>query len=483
MIWSDTDIFEDENHVVMGKSAQIKFGTDGWRAIIAEDYTLENLRRVSLGTALWMKNNGLKSALIGHDCRFGGRLFLEETARVLASHGIKVLVADGFVSTPMVSLGVVHHKVDLGIVITASHNPPSYNGYKLKSSYGGPTPPAQIEEVEAFIPEEYSPSLERYEQYLSQGLITVVPLHENYLAHIRNRFNLDEINKNTQLAYDAMYGAGQDVMKQLFPNLKAFHCEWNPGFMDTPPEPIPKNLIEISSFLKSNPGKYLGVANDGDADRVAMLDDSGNLVDSHHILLLLLYYLAGNKGMKGDVVVSFSVTNKLKKLADHFGLQTTITKIGFKYIAEHMIDGDVLVAGEESGGLAIKGHIPERDGIWIALTVLEFVALSGKTITQLIDEIYKIVGPFAYDRLDLKLWPDQMENVKEVLNSGVIEKWGNYLTRSFENVDGYKYYFDHDNWLMFRASGTEPVLRIYAQGKDADEVIQMLDTARKVLNI
>ncbi|MBK7880455.1 MAG: phosphoglucomutase/phosphomannomutase family protein [Saprospiraceae bacterium] len=467
----------------MNKPAQIKFGTDGWRAIIAEDYTLENLRRVCMGTVLWMKKNELKSALIGHDCRFGGRLFLEESARVFASHGIKVFVADGFVSTPMISLGVVQHKVDLGIVITASHNPPSYNGYKLKSSYGGPTSPAQIEEVEALIPDEYAPHLERYEQYLSQGQIAVIPLQNSYVTHIRNRFDLDEIHKKTAVAYDAMYGAGQEVMKELFPNLRAFHCEWNPGFMDIPPEPIPKNLVEISRFLKSNPGKYLGIANDGDADRVAMLDDEGNLIDSHHILLLLLYYLAGIKKMKGDVVVSFSVTNKVKKLADYFDLKTTITKIGFKYIAEHMIDGDVLVAGEESGGLAIKGHIPERDGIWIALTVLEFVALSGKPITQLIREIYDIVGPFAYDRLDLKLWPDQMKNVKHILNSGPIVQWGSYTTRSFEQLDGYKYYFDHDNWLMFRASGTEPVLRIYAQGRDADEVIQLLDTARKILNI
>ena len=213
-----------------------------------------------------------------------------------------------------------------------------------------------------------------------------------------------------------------------------------------------------------------------------MFDDHGNLIDSHHILLLLLHYLAGYKKYTGKVVVSFSVTNKLKNLADYYGLECIVTKIGFKYIAEYMITEDVLVAGEESGGLAIKGHIPERDGIWIALTILQFMGETGKSINQLIEEIYNLVGSFSYDRLDLHLTEHQIELVKIKLQSE-IQTWGTYKTQLSESLDGYKYYFENDAWLLIRTSGTEPVLRIYAQGNTADEVLEILNSARTVLHV
>ena len=211
-----------------------------------------------------------------------------------------------------------------------------------------------------------------------------------------------------------------------------------------------------------------------------MIDPNGNMVDSHHILLLLVHYLAGYKKMTGKIVVSFSVTNKLKKLADYYGLELVVTKIGFKYIAEYMISEDVLVAGEESGGLAIKGHIPERDGVWIGITILEFMAATGKTINELIQDVYQITGSFAYDRLDLHLSDDQMSKVKQRLAN---DKFGDFHCINFESLDGQKYYFEDDAWLMFRASGTEPVLRIYAQGKDMDVVKNIHQAARKELGL
>ncbi|MEP7196019.1 MAG: phosphoglucomutase/phosphomannomutase family protein [Saprospiraceae bacterium] len=462
---------------------KIKFGTDGWRAIIAEDYTIENLRRIATGTAKWMISKSMSKVIIGHDCRFGGKMFLEETACILAHHGIDVLVSEGFVSTPMVSLAVIHYKADLGIVITASHNPPSYNGFKLKSSFGGPTIPAEIEEVENLIPEIVELSGSNYLEYREHGKIQVVPLETNYISQVRNNFDLNKIIKNTRIAYDAMYGAGQNTMKILFPELVAFHCENNPGFNDTPPEPIAKNLHEISHFLKQHSGKYIGIAHDGDADRVAMFDENGDIVDSHHILLLLLHYLAGYKKMKGKIVVSFSVTNKLKLLADYYGLEFEITKIGFKYIAEKMITEEVLVAGEESGGLAVKGHIPERDGIWIALTILEFMATTGKTLIQLIQEVYQIVGSFCYDRLDLKLTEEKITHVKNKLTSTKFKSIGKFEVLNYENLDGEKFYFEFGNWIMYRASGTEPVLRIYAQARNQEELQDLLNAAKEALNL
>ena len=463
--------------------SKIKFGTDGWRAIIGDEYTLSNLRRITYGTAQWMLEHGLKSVLIGHDCRFGGRMFLEEVSKIMCNEGIRVYISEGITSTPMISYGVLNHQIDLGIVITASHNPALYNGFKLKSEFGGPTSPSDIAKIEVLIPDVCDYAGKSFKDWFIDGSIQLLPIKEDYIKHIQRNFDLSAIQNNTMIAYDAMYGAGQEVMKELFPTLKAFHCEWNPGFNNTPPEPITKNLKEISQFLESNPGKYIAIANDGDADRLAMLDSYGNVIDSHHILMLLLHYLAGFKKLKGKIVVSFSVTNKLKKLADYYGLETIVTKIGFKYIAEYMVSNDVLVAGEESGGLAIKGHIPERDGIWIGLTILEFIAKTGKSITELIQEIYEITGQFAYDRLDLHLLPEQMIALSNTLNQKRFDTWDQFKVINTETLDGLKYYFEHDAWLMFRLSGTEPVLRIYAQGRDMIEVKAILTAAQKVLNI
>lgn len=461
----------------------IKFGTDGWRAIIAKDYTVENVRRIAAGTLAWMQKRAYKRVVIGFDCRFGGALFQEEITNILSLGGIECLINKNFVSTPMISLAVVNHKADLGIVITASHNPPSYNGYKLKSAYGGPTIPADIAELESMIPDV----VDGMQLIDIKGGVTsktprIIDAESEYLDHIYKSFDIPQIRSKNKIAYDAMFGAGQHVMKKLFPEMVAFHCEHNPGFLNTPPEPILKNLFEIQKFLQKNPGQYIGIANDGDADRLAMLDEHGNMIDSHHILLLLMHYLAGYKKMHGAAVVSFSVTNKLQQLAAYYNMKCIITKIGFKYISEYMISEDVLVAGEESGGLAIKGHIPERDGIFIALTILQFMAETGKSITQLIEEVYAIVGPFAYDRLDLHLTESQIAEIKENLKNEKTQ-WGTLLVKHYENLDGAKYYFNDDAWMMIRTSGTEPVLRIYAQGKDMQEVQDILNITRAELNV
>ncbi len=461
----------------------IKFGTDGWRAIIAKDYTVENVQRVACGTALWMQRRQMKRAVIGYDCRFGGPMFAVEVAKVFGHFGIQCLLPRGFVSTPMVSLAVLRHHADIGVVITASHNPPEYNGFKLKSHYGGPTSPSEIAEVESLIPDHPIRVAVDLDTLASEGLVRYVDLEGEYVSHVRAHFDLGKIQENTAIAYDAMYGAGQRAMKKLFPNLLAFHCEHNPGFNQVPPEPIAKNLPVIMRHLRDHAGIYTGIATDGDADRVAMLDDAGNIIDSHHLLLLLLHYLAGYKKMTGKVVVSFSVTNKLKKLADHYGLPVIVTKIGFKYIAEYFVRDDVLVGGEESGGLAIKGHIPERDGIWIGITILEFMARTGKNLKQLIDEVYAIVGPFVYDRIDLPLTDDKMASVKQALAVEGGMQWGGLKVLQRDTLDGYKYFLERDAWLLIRFSGTEPVLRIYVQAETRAEVQEIFSTVKSCLQL
>ena len=459
----------------------IKFGTDGWRAIIALDYTVSNVERVSEGTAKWMQKKKMSKVVIGYDTRFGGRMFSEVAASVFGNFGIKVYMSPSFVSTPMVSLGVVETGSDLGVVITASHNPPSYNGFKLKSSYGGPTTPSDIEEVESLIPETSLHNLPSIAELREKGLLDYIDLENMYLDHVRKNFDLDKIKASgLNLAYDAMYGAGQNVVKKLFPEALLLHCDYNPSFMGQAPEPIEKNLHELSQIIAKN--KYnLGLANDGDADRIGLFDEDGKFVDSHHILLLLLYYLFEYKKLTGKVVITFSVTDKMKKLAEHYGLDCEVTKIGFKYIAEIMTTEDVLVGGEESGGLAVKGHIPERDGVWVGLMVMEFMAVTGKSIKELIQEIYQKVGSFSFERDDHHITNELKNSAMEKCQNGKVTKIGDRAVVKTENMDGYKFYVTDDEWIMVRASGTEPVLRIYAQTPTLAQSRALLDAAKITL--
>jgi len=461
---------------------QIKFGTDGWRAIIADDYTLENLRRVAEGTALWMKNQGFSKVVIGYDTRFGGKLFAETTACSIGAFGIQVLLCSDYVSTPMVSLGVVKLKADLGVVITASHNPPSYNGYKLKSNLGGPLVQRYVDEVEALIPEVITHEPLTLEELKNKGLLEYQDLEQIYIDHVKANFDLDLIkNSGIKLAYDAMYGAGQRAFQTLLPGAVTLHCENNPSFYGQAPEPIERNLTEIAELIQKHGNIGLGIANDGDADRVGLFDSAGNFVDSHRILLLLLLYLFKYKKQTGKVIFTFSVTDKMAKLARHFGLDFEITKIGFKYIADIMSKEDVLVGGEESGGLAVKGHIPERDGIWIGLMILEFMAFTKKSVGELVQEVYDIVGGFAFDRNDLHLSEEKKQSIIQACEKETFQKFGSYSIMALQKLDGFKFDLGADQWVMIRPSGTEPVLRVYCQGADRAAVEDILEQVKETI--
>ena len=292
---------------------KIKFGTDGWRAIIADEYTVDHVRRVAMGTALWMNQRGMSKAVVGYDTRFGGALFAQATAEVLSGEGMMVFLSHDYVSTPMVSLGVSYLQADLGVVITASHNPPSYNGYKLKASYGGPMIPKDIEEIENLIPDEFP-----VKKALT-GKIEKTDLETIYENKVRAAFDLPAIQSTAMpFAFDAMFGAGQRIMKKLFPDAIHIHSDFNPSFHGQAPEPIERNLTTLIQTVKANPEIKLGVANDGDADRIGMTDEHGQFVDSHHLLLLLLYYQHHFKKQKGKVLITFSVTDKVKKTGRSF---------------------------------------------------------------------------------------------------------------------------------------------------------------------
>ncbi len=462
---------------------QIKFGTDGWRAIIAREFTNDNVARVAAATAEWAKARSEDPAVvIGHDCRFAGEMFAEVTAKVLCAAGVKVYIAKGYVSTPMVSLGANKLGAFAGVVITASHNPPAYNGFKLKSGYGGPTIPEEISWVESRIPEKTEIPETDLDTWAAQGLLEWVDLEEMYYQHVLASFDMDLINNSgIRLGYDAMYGAGQRIALRLLSNIVPLHVDDNPGFHGQAPEPIHRNLTELSELIKGDNSIQAGLANDGDADRIGMYDEQGNFVDSHHIILLLIHYLHHYKGYTGKVVIAFSVSDKVKRLCEHYGLEYEVTKIGFKYICGKMVTDDVLLGGEESGGIAVKGHVPERDGIWCGLLLMEFMAQTGKNLNQLIEEVYAITGSFCFDRNDLHLTDALKNSIMEKCAAGAYQSFGQYQVQRVEDIDGYKFHLDDHSWVMIRASGTEPLLRVYAEAPDRAATDAILEAAKKTL--
>jgi phosphomannomutase len=282
------------------------------------------------------------------------------------------------------------------------------------------------------------------------------------------------ILEGLKFAFDAMDGAGQRVVRQILSDVKEFHCEYNPSFMGQAPEPIEKNLQEVSNFLKTNPGYEAALAIDGDADRIGLFNGKGEFIDSHHIILLLIHYLVKYKGMSGKVVTAFSCTPRIERLCKHYGLEHETVKIGFKYIAGKMVEGDVLLGGEESGGIAIKSHIPERDGIWMGLVIFEFMAKSGKSLDALIEEVYELVGPFKFERNDLHITEELKQSIIANCKNNAYTNFGEYHIDRIETIDGFKFFFDAERWVMIRPSGTEPVLRVYAEAPTMDEVRNIL---------
>ena len=464
---------------------KIKFGTDGWRAIIAKEFTVENVARVSVATAKWLKDNfDNPSVALGHDCRFAGELFAETAAKVFLNEGISVIMARGFVSTPMVSYTTVKKNCSLGVVLTASHNPPSYNGYKLKGHFGGPLSPEQVQEIEDIIPDVSNINVDTIDlsSFEKNGQLTYFDMETLYVDAIKENFDLEAIkNSGLTFAYDAMYGAGQNVLKRVLPDTVLLHCEYNPSFHGQAPEPLHKNLLEFSKLIKERGDIASGLATDGDADRIGLYDSKGNFIDSHHIMLLLLNYLHSYKGLTGKVVTAASSTPRLGKLAEKFGLDFEVVKIGFKYIAGIILEEDVLIGGEESLGIAIKGHIPERDGIWMGLVIWEYMAKSGKSIEELIAEVYELVGSFKYQRDDLHINENLKQEIVAKCNAGEYDAFGDYKVTKVDTTDGYKYFFDNGEWLMIRPSGTEPVLRTYAESSDLEGAQRILKACKDTI--
>lgn len=462
----------------------IKFGTDGWRAVIADEFTFENLGRVSKATAVAFQDhpkikNGI---IIGYDTRFLSKEFAEFSATVFADHGIKVLLTDTFVTTPVVSLITRDKKLPFGVMITSSHNPPKYNGFKLKDEFGGSMGVEQLKEIENNLESISSVKYEDLplENYLQNNCIEYFPGREYYINNLKNKIDINSIIRSgIKVIYDAMYGSGQGVLDALL-KIRSIRSEINPTFGNSSPEPVQKNLYQISKELKR--GKYdLGIATDGDGDRIAILDEKGSFVDAQKTFALMLIYLIENKKMTGGVVRGFSSSDLIKKICDSYHLKLYTVPIGFKYISELMVSKDILIGAEESGGIGIKNHLPERDGIFNGLLFCEMLSVNKKKISALVSDIDSRFGKFFYKRIDKHLSTSHSKEELIKITKSLNEVAGMNVI-GIDTLDGCKLYFE-EGWLLVRPSGTEPLLRLYTETFGEDKTDMILQDIVKKLNL
>lgn len=465
----------------------IHFGTDGWRAVIADDFTFENVRLVAQATASAIletySGTAAPEVVIGYDTRFLSDRFAIETACVLAANDILVWLSRSDVPTPSISYNVRSKGAAAGIMITASHNPPRYNGYKLKSSNGASATSDETARVERHIAQLVAagtkPQPMNYDEALRTERIRRFDPSWTYYQHLGELIDFDRINaRELNVVADAMYGAGRGTFPSLLArtrtNVVEIRGTLNPGFGGIHPEPIPQFLKELVATVQ-NLHADVGLITDGDADRTGAVDNLGRFVDPHHIMALSLRHLIVNRGLRGDVVKTISTTAMLDKMARHYGLTLHETPVGFSHIADLMTRHDVLIGGEESGGISIKGHIPEGDGVLMGLLLLEVMSYWDGTLSELIADLQAEFGPAVYGRNDFRLTRQlRKADVVQRLQDSAPASLNGQAVQRINTMDGIKFYMSDDSWLLIRPSGTEPVLRVYAEAPTLDDVNALL---------
>lgn len=479
----------------------IKFGTDGWRAVISEEFTFENVRMVAQAIADKMLADGKNSkstkrttagkirAVVGYDTRFLSDRYAAAVSEVLAANGVHVWLAQRDAATPIISYAIVHKKADAGVMITASHNPPRYNGIKLKSRHGGSSSPEDVKDVEARLQanhkKQVAPKVISVDQAMTNGSIEYFDPLPAYKKHLNKLVNFDKIRRaNLSVAVDPMYGAGRfylaDLLREAGCRVKEVRGEMNPGFNGSHPEPIAKNLEPLYEEMAT--GQYqLGLATDGDADRIGAMDPGDHFtepkfVDPHRIMAIILEYLVHYRGLRGSVVKTVSTTQMLNRLAERYDLTIHETPVGFNHISDLMMEEKVLIGGEESGGISIMGHIPEGDGLLMGLLLAEVVATHHKTPAQLLRDLMAApdVGPFYYARRDQPVTPFEKAKLVASMMADVPERLGGSNVAKTSDRDGVKFIMADESWLLIRPSGTEPVLRIYAESRSDSQVQTLL---------
>jgi alpha-D-glucose phosphate-specific phosphoglucomutase len=463
----------------------IRFGTDGWRAVISDTFTFANLRLVAQAIADYVLDEASDrpEVVIGFDTRFLSDRYAAEVARVLAGNGLVAHLTRADAPTPAISYAVLHKKAAAGVMITASHNAPRYNGLKLKASFGGAALPEQADQVEAYLARNQErarwPNVMDYQTALDQGLIRRFDPAWAYYEHLGELIDLDLISASElRVVSDPMFGSGRKCIADMLARTRCrvveIRGEMNPGFGGIHPEPVGRYLSALAAAIQAHHAD-VGLATDGDGDRIGALDALGNFVDPHHIFALSLKYLVEKRGWSGTVVKSISTTRMVDRLASRYGLPLMETPVGFNHIADHMLNDDVLIGGEESGGLSIRGHIPEGDGVLMGLLLLEIIAAGAAPLHKLVDGLQADVGPAHYARRDIPLrTPAAKRRMVERLVSDAPDSLGGEPVVDVDTLDGVKYVLGDDSWLLIRPSGTEPVLRVYAEARDPAMVETLL---------
>jgi phosphomannomutase len=469
--------------------AQIKFGTDGWRAIIADDFTFANVRIAAEAIAAYVyaREDPAKGLCIGYDTRFGSKAFARACAEVVAATGIPVELADRITPTPALSYAVFHRKAAGGIMITSSHNPAQWNGVKYKGWYGGSGKPSMIAEIESRLGQ----SVARAAQ---PAPITMVDFLPPYLAAIESFTSLDALAKTgMKFGLDSMYGAGLTYISEIFTRLGVAHVQIrgnaDPLFPGINPEPIEPHIRALGEAVVAN-GCQAGLCTDGDADRIGATDEFGNFVDPHKIFCVLLSWVLKRKGWPGAVTRAFNTTKMLDRICQKHGRALIEHGIGFKYVCDYMLEREIVMGGEESGGIGFQRHLPERDGLLNSLLLANVMAEEGKTLGELVAGLQEEYGEHQYGRIDLHISDDRKNNAiarAKALKPGdpVFAGMPIYCQ---EDLDGVKFYLDNpeatskpkaaETWLLLRASGTEPLLRIYSESCSKESVARLLESAR-----
>jgi phosphomannomutase len=473
---------------------QIKFGTDGWRGVIADDYTFANVRIAAEAVAAYVHSrkgsadeDPAKGLCIGYDTRFGSKAFAHACAEVVAATGIPVSLANDITPTPALSFGVRGRKAAGGIMITSSHNPAQWNGVKYKAWYGGSGKPSIITEIESYLGQPVPRTAE-------PAPITLVDFLPPYLAAIESFADLDLISKSgMKFCIDSMYGAGRTIIADIFTRIGVAHVQIrgnvDPLFPGINPEPIEPHIRALGEATVAN-NCQAGLCTDGDADRIGATDEHGNFVDPHKIFSVLLSWVLKRKGWPGAVTRAFNTTKMLDRICKKHGRELIEHGIGFKFVCDYMLEREILMGGEESGGIGFQRHLPERDGLLNALLLANVMAQEGKTLGQLVADLQAEYGEHQYGRIDLTI-PDDVKNSAitraRALKTGDPAFAGMKILRQ-ENLDGVKFYLDNpeaatepnaaDTWLLLRASGTEPLMRIYTESCSKESVAKLLESAR-----
>jgi len=471
----------------------IHFGTDGWRAVIADDYTFDNVRLVAQSTAEQMKRDGMaeRGLVVGYDTRFMSSSFASAVAEVLAANDIKVWLASDHCPTPSLSHSVLRLQAGGGVMITASHNPPRWNGFKIKQHFGGSASPSVTKAVEGALPQIAAAKGVKtmpLGEAESRGLVERFDPRPTYLAALRQFVDTQAIREaGLNVLVDSMYGAAMGYTAELLggdaTDVDELHAARNPIFPGMrAPEPIAVNLGEQLGQMAQ--GNYdVGLSTDGDADRFGLVDEHGRFITQLQTFALLTHYLVNVRGERGPIVRSVTMTRMVDRLGELYDCPVYETPVGFVHLGPKMMETDALIAGEESGGYAFRGHIPERDGVLSGLLLLEAMVKTGKRPSELLAALYDEVGPHEYDRVDITLRGDEREAIRERVAAARPEAIAGLRVESMDTLDGFRFVLEGGWWLLLRFSGTEPLLRIYAEMPSAEQVQQALQAGQELAGI